>query len=245
MRTRVKVCCIKSPAEAALAIAAGADAVGLVGEMPTGPGIIDEATAERIASGLPAPASPWLLTSHDDAASIAAHAERCAVTTVQIVRHVAPNVHEELAVRAPWLRRVQVVHVEDGSAVDLLADYGDLPHTFLLDSGRPSASELGGTGRIHDWSVSARCVRTASRPVFLAGGLNPNNAGEAIAAVHPFGLDVCSGLRRNDQLDADRLAAFVAAVREADAKVNDRVARAGTEPARTGSDDSTLRLRNA
>jgi phosphoribosylanthranilate isomerase len=217
MRTRIKICCISSPEEAAVAIAAGADALGLVGEMPTGPGIISDALAREIADAVPAPVSAWLLTAESDAAAILAHAVRCGVTTVQIVRHVDPIVHEGLAAGAPWLRRVQVIHVEGSAAVDLVTRYGSRPHAFLLDSGRPSAAELGGTGRTHDWAVSRRCVEAAARPVFLAGGLGPANAAEAIAAVRPFGLDICSGLRRDGRLDPALVAAFVAAVRDADA----------------------------
>lgn len=200
-----------------MAVAAGADAVGLVGPMPSGPGPIDDATARAIAATLPAPVSPWLLTSEATPEAILAHAARCGVTTVQIVRHVPPAHHEWLQTEAPWLRRVQVIHVEDIAALDLVAAYGERPHTFLLDSGRPAAHELGGTGRLHDWAVSARIVAAAARPVFLAGGLDPGNAAEAIRVVRPFGLDVCSGLRPAGALAPDLLDAFMDAVAAADA----------------------------
>lgn len=216
-RTRIKVCCIRSVVEAEAAIAAGVDAVGLVGPMPTGPGVVDDETARTIGAMVPPPVMPWLLSSEETADGIAAHAERCGAPTVQIVRHVAPEVHEALAARAPWLRRVQVIHVEGPEALDTVAAYGTRPHAFLLDSGRLSAAELGGTGRRHDWRISRQIVEAAARPVFLAGGLSPENAAEAVAAVRPFGLDVCSGLRRDDWLVPGRLAAFVAAVRTADA----------------------------
>jgi len=217
-RTRVKICCIRDVAEMALAVAAGADAVGLVGPMPTGPGPVDDETARRVAAAVPASVAPWLLTSEETPEAILAHAERCGATTVQIVRHVPPGHHDALAAMAPFLRRVQEIHVEDEAALDLVAAYADRPHTFLLDSGRPSASELGGTGRLHDWAVSARCVEAAARPVFLAGGLGPANAAEAIRHVRPFGLDVCSGLRDGaGALVPSLLMAFVAAVEEADA----------------------------
>jgi len=218
-RTRVKICCIRDAQEADLAVAAGADAIGLVGPMPGGPGVVDDATARAVAATVPAPVAPWLLTSEEEPEEIVSHAERCGATTVQIVRHVPPEPHDALARIAPWLRRVQVIHVEDEGALDLLAAYGRRPHTFLLDSGRPSAAELGGTGRLHDWAISARCVAAAGRPVFLAGGLTPFNAAEAIGRVGPFGLDVCSSLRdAAGGLDAAALDAFMAAVGRADAK---------------------------
>ena len=200
-----------------MAVAAGADAVGLVGWMPTGAGVIDDATAADIAAAVPPPTDSWLLTFEDSAAGIAAHVARCGTPTVQIVRHVAPAVHADLARIAPALRRVQVVHIEDEDSLALIDRYAGLAHAFLLDSGRPAAAQYGGTGRRHDWRLSAKFVRRSPLPVFLAGGLTPADAAEAIRTVRPFGLDVCSGLRPDGRtLDAGRLAAFVAAVRAAD-----------------------------
>lgn len=198
------------------ALTAGADALGLVGDMPTGPGVVTDDLARQIAATIPPPVMPWLLTSRTEAEAIAAHARICAVSTVQIVSHVAPEVHDWLARNEPALRRVQVIHVEGSDALDLIAAYGERPHAFLLDSGRPGRNELGGTGRRHDWEVSAACVRMAPRPVFLAGGLDPANAGEAVRTVRPFGLDICSGLRREGVLDPALLRAFVDAIAAAD-----------------------------
>ncbi|MEM6762125.1 MAG: phosphoribosylanthranilate isomerase [Pseudomonadota bacterium] len=207
-RTRLKVCCIASPAEASLAISAGADALGLVGEMPTGPGVISDEVAREVAVFASPPVASWLLTSEPDGPGILAHARRCAVGTVQIVRHVEPEVHRWLANKAPWLRRVQVIHVEGSEAMGTLEEYRDLPHAYLLDSGRPSRDELGGTGRAHDWDVSAAIVARSSRPVFLAGGLHPDNIAQAVETVRPFGVDVCSGLRTSDRLDTEKLTRF-------------------------------------
>ena len=77
--------------------------------------------------------------------------------------------------------------------------------------------ELGGTGRCHDWEISAAFVKESPLPVFLAGGLSPHNVKDAILQVRPFGLDLCSGVRTNGHLDADKLDAFMLAVRSADA----------------------------
>jgi len=90
---------------------------------------------------------------------------------------------------------------------------------ILLDSGNPSLAvkELGGTGRQHDWSLSKEIRERVSVPIFLAGGLKPENVGEAIAAVQPFGLDLCSGVRTEGKLDRSNLASFSAAVKNATA----------------------------
>jgi len=181
--------------------------------------VTDDA-AREIAATAPPPAMPWLLTSEMQPEAIAEHARRCAINTVQIVCHVAPEVHDALARLAPSLRRVQVIHVEDEAALDLIAGYGTRPQAFLLDSGRPGVAELGGTGRRHDWAISARCVQAAPRPVFLAGGLNPDNAAEAVRTVRPFGLDICSGLRTENALDPALLRRFFASIAAVDAARN-------------------------
>ena len=216
MRTRLKICCISSADEARAAISAGADALGLVGAMPSGPGVIDDETIQAIAHEVPAGVSAFLLTRERSACAIADHVTRCGVSTVQVVDHVDPRELRELRETLPYLRIVQVVHVEDASALDLLDAYEPHIHAFLLDSGSPTAAIplLGGTGRVHDWDVSAQFVRRSRRPVFLAGGLNPQNAAEAIRRVRPFGLDICSGVRTAGRLDSDKLRAYVAAASE-------------------------------
>lgn len=219
MAPRVKICCMASTKEAVCAAAAGADLVGLVGPMPSGAGVIGLDTAREIAEAAPAWVSPVLLTQAETTDEIAAEVTATGVRAVQLVRHVAPTVHHELAERLPWLRRIQVVHIESEQSVDHADLYEGLVDAFLLDSGRPAHAELGGTGRVHDWSVSAAFVRRTKVPVFLAGGLKPDNVACAIAEVRPFGVDVCTGVRDQDRLDQDQLIAFMAAVHAA-----------GTEP---------------
>jgi phosphoribosylanthranilate isomerase len=211
--TRIKICCIASPAEAALALSAGADVLGLVAAMPSGPGpISDEAIAE-IAAGLPPHVLSLLLTAETTADAIADHVRRTGVKGVQIVSHIDAREQARLAALLPDHERWQVVHVEDETALAMIPAHGPHVTCFLLDSGRPSQRELGGTGRVHDWTISAAFVVASPVPVFLAGGLNPGNAAAAAAAVRPAGLDVCSGLRVGGLLDAELARAFVAAVK--------------------------------
>jgi phosphoribosylanthranilate isomerase len=214
MRARVKICCIASPNEARLAIASGAYAVGLVAKMPSGPGTISDKMIGQIASIVPASIESFLLTSETSASAISEHIRMTRPTTVQIVAHIDPAQSELLARREPAVRFVQVIHVEDKAALELIPVYSPFVHAFLLDSGRPSAkiAELGGTGRTHDWSISTQFVKHSPRPVFLAGGLNAANVGTAIEQVRPFGVDVCTGVRTDGQLDGGKLAAFMRAV---------------------------------
>lgn len=216
-RTRLKVCCIQSVAEARLAIRHGADAVGLVGRMPSGPGPIDDDAIAAIVATVPPPVAAVLLTAETEAASIASHVMRTGAGVVQVVSHVEPVVLARLKRLLPSTRLLQVVHVEGRDALDLARAYAVHADALLLDSGRPSAAvaELGGTGRVHDWSLSRLIVEAVDRPVFLAGGIGPANVAEAIAAVRPFGIDLCSGVRSGLSLDPERLASLTAGMRAA------------------------------
>ena len=203
MRTRVKIYCISSRDEARAAIDAGADALGLVGDMPAGPGVIDDGLARELAELVPPALTAVLLTSRTRGAEIADHVEYCGVGAVQIVQHIDPAEYLPIRERPPHIRRIQVIHVEGREALDLIDIYAPHVHAFLLDSGRPMAAtpELGGTGRAHDWSISGEFVARSPRPVFLAGGLGPDNVREAIGMVRPYGVDLCSGVRTDGALE--------------------------------------------
>lgn len=213
MRTRIKICCIASIEEANIAIEEGADALGLVARMPSGPGPITDKEIAAITVLTPPPISTFMLTAEIIAKNISKHIETTNPTTVQIVSHISKEESAELAKLQPNIRRVQVIHVEDKAALDLIPIYSPHVHAFLLDSGRPSAEipELGGTGRTHDWSISRAFVEESPLPVFLAGGLRPDNVQIAINEVQPFGIDLCSGVRTNGKLDRHKLRRFISA----------------------------------
>ena len=222
MRTRLKVCCISCVEEAQIAVKAGASALGLVAEMPSGPGPIPDSLIREIAATVPPPVSRFLLTSRTDADAIVEHARACGVDTVQLVDAVTVETYAAIRGALPYLRIVQVLHVEDEATLDAARRVAPHVHAILLDSGRPGATvrELGGTGRVHDWAISRRVVEAASCPVFLAGGLTPANVAEAIERVRPYGLDLCSGLRTAGKLDRGRLGALVAAIEAKDAELS-------------------------
>lgn len=214
-RTRLKVCCIASIAEANIAIAAGADALGLVARMPSGPGPISDDAIRAIATAVPPPIATFLLTSETDPAAVVDHVIATRVNTVQLVDDtVLPDVYAALRSRTPSVRIVQVIHVRDRSSIDRAAHIAPSVDALLLDSGNPAAAvrELGGTGRIHDWALSREIVTHSPIPVFLAGGLSSANVAQAVHIVHPFGVDLCSGVRTNGSLDADKLREFVASL---------------------------------
>ncbi len=210
----VKICCIASIAEAQHAVAAGAHAVGLVSAMPSGPGVISEALIADIAGAVPGPTKTFLLTAASTAAAIIAQHDRCRTTTLQLVDYVAPD--EILALRRelPYVELVQVIHVRDNQSIAEAKAVAPLVDAILLDSGNTllPVKELGGTGRVHDWTISRQIRDAVNKPLYLAGGLTPGNVAAAAAAVEPYGLDVCSGLRTNGALDAAKVDAFFRAI---------------------------------
>jgi phosphoribosylanthranilate isomerase len=214
MVTRVKVCCIKSIEEVRLAVRLGASAVGLVSEMPSGPGVISETLIREIAASVPPPVATFILTSRTSSAEIIAQKKRCRVNTVQICDRLPSGAHSELRGSLPGISLVQVIHVtSEESVAEALRTARDVD-ALLLDSGNQSlpVKQLGGTGRTHDWSLSARIVEGSPIPVFLAGGLSPANVGEAIRSVRPFGVDLCTGVRTAGVLDEGKLLQFMEAV---------------------------------
>ena len=198
-----------------MAIAAGADALGLVSHMPSGPGVIPEDRISEIAAYAPPPIATFLLTSLTDADSIAEQHARCRTTTLQLVDTLPLVELRQLRTLLPGVKLVQVVHVQHAGSVDEAKSVAPYVDAILLDSGNQSlpVKELGGTGRVHDWRLSARIAASVSVAVFLAGGLSRQNVQDALATVAPFGLDVCSGVRENGALDQAKLEAFIRAAK--------------------------------
>jgi len=219
VRTRVKICCISSVAEARAAVAAGADAIGLVSAMPSGPGVIDEALIANIAAAAPPALGTFLLTSETDPAAIVAQQRRCGVNTIQFCDALDASAYPVLREALPGIALIQVIHVRGEGGVAEAVGVAPMVDGLLLDSGNPTGTvkELGGTGRVHDWTLSHCIVESAPCPVFLAGGLNAGNVADAIHRVRPYGVDLCTGVRTDDALDPAKLAAFMGAVAGADA----------------------------
>ena len=212
--TRIKICCIASVEEAWTAIDSGASAVGLVSEMPSGPGVIPEALIAEIAAALPPAVGSFLLTSRQDAGAIIAQQRRCRVNTVQICDRLQSGSYQELRDALPGISIVQVIHVRDEGALGEALRVAPNVDGILLDSGTTAlpTKQLGGTGRTHDWALSREIRDRLEVPIFLAGGLTAENVAEAIRQVAPLGVDVCTGVRTGGRLDRRKLRAFVEAV---------------------------------
>lgn len=210
MKPKVKICCISSIQEAQLAIQAGATELGLVGPMPSGPGIISNETIAEIAKAVPSHINTFLLTSETTVQGIIDHHAKVGTNTIQIVDQLTEGSHSDIRAAIPGIKLVQVIHVIDRQSVLEAQEAAEDVDCILLDSGNPNKAvkELGGTGRRHNWDLSKEIVDTLSIPVFLAGGLRSENVREAIEKVGSYGLDLCSGVRENGNLDPVKLKVF-------------------------------------
>lgn len=208
---RIKICCISSLSEAETAWKHNIDAVGLVGNMPSGPGVISDDLIKMISNAAPPSVSTFLLTSETTSEKIIKHQKKVGASTIQIVDKIVSGTFQEIRNECRGIKLVQVIHVIDETSLEEALSYTNDADALLLDSGNPNLSikELGGTGRIHNWEISREICSKSTIPVFLAGGLNPQNVKSAIEFVNPFGVDVCSGVRSNGKLDENKLIQFI------------------------------------
>lgn len=215
-RIRIKICCISSIEEARTAIELGADAIGLVGRMPSGPGPISDELIREIARSVPPLTGTFLLTSEVSADKIIEHHKRTQTSTIQIVDILSHGTYSQIKEALPPVKIVQVIHVIDSASVEQAIRLSENVDALLLDSGNPNLKikELGGTGRVHNWTLSRQIRDNAKCPVILAGGLNPENVSQAIETVDPFGIDVCSGVRTEGRLDREKLSRFIRTVND-------------------------------
>lgn len=208
--TQVKICCISSIQEAQMAIRSGANILGLVGPMPSGPGIISNEKIAEIVQSVSPNIDTWLLTSETSAKKIIAHHKLVNTSAIQIVDELKKGEYQEIREAIPEVKLIQVLHVKDETTIHEASRVDDYVDFILLDSGNPNADLkiLGGTGNVHNWEISKLIVKSVNVPVFLAGGLNSNNVEAAIHKVQPYGIDLCSGVRTNKKLDVIKLKTF-------------------------------------
>ncbi len=221
-KPKVKVCCIISRVEARTAIAHGAYAIGLVSEMPSGPGVIAEELIAEIAADVPPGILTVLLTSKQDTAAIIEQQRRCGVNTLQIVDRLEKGSYQDLKEAMPGVSLVQVIHVTGKQSIEEAESCAPHVDAILLDSGNPkkSVKKLGGTGRTHNWKIIRTIRERMDVPVYLAGGLTPDNVAEAMQQVGPFGLDICSGVRTDGRLDDAKLEALFTKIKSAEKLVS-------------------------
>ena len=182
--------------------------------MPSGPGVISEERIAEIVATVPPPIGTFLLTSRQSVDEIVRQQRFCRTNTIQICDHLSHGTHRDLKGAMPGISVVQVVHVRGPESIEEALRVARDVDAILLDSGNQklAVKELGGTGRTHDWALSREIRESIDVPIFLAGGLTPENVAEAIETVGPFGVDLCSSVRTDGKLDRVKLNRFFSAL---------------------------------
>ena len=200
---RVKVCGLTEEDDLRTAVEAGADAVGIVSDVPVEtPREVSPERARELAEAVPPFVTSVLVTMPDSAAGGAELAERVGADAVQVHGDLPPEAvgrlreafDGDLLLAADHATAPEYAGVVDGLVVDTVDEAG-----------------AGGTGETHDWARTREVVRDLDVPVVLAGGLTPSNVAEAARTVRPFAVDVASGVEGEvpGRKDHDAVRAFV------------------------------------
>ncbi|MDA0841687.1 MAG: phosphoribosylanthranilate isomerase [Planctomycetota bacterium] len=215
---RIQLAGISNLEDALAAIDAGVDSLGFTLRLPKGPhnGLEDEG-ARDIIHQLPPFASPTLITYIDTGLEAADLCDYLGIRIIQLHGEIDQFEVARLRGLRPGIKTIKSIIMKDESAIDEANDWQERVDAFLLDTFDPATGKTGATGMTHDWEISRRLVHEISRPVILAGGLNPDNVGEAIRIVRPWGVDSHTGVENEDgTFSKERAIAFVNAARHAE-----------------------------
>ena len=210
--TRVKICGITEFEDARDAVLLGADAIGL-NFYPNSPRYCDPALAARIIESLP----PFVtivgvFVNHPDPQNLEDFAASIGLHVVQLHGNETPDY-------CSMIQRVKVIkafRVDSNFRVDTLRGYGS--GTFLLDTCSPD--QYGGTGKSFSWDLVFGANAFGS--IIIAGGLNPENVAQAVSTLHPFGVDVASGVESDPgKKDYEKMRRFIEAVHRVDVALMD------------------------
>jgi len=210
MRTRIKICGVSTHEDAMAAVEAGADAIGFVFHERS-PRFIEPSEAWKILRHLP----PFLATvglTVDASAEHYSEIERACPTDFS---QLHGDEDEEL-VRACGARLIKAIRFDPDTIEAALRRWSEFEEVdaILVDG------SVGGLGEAFDWQALADAAHASTKPLVLAGGLTPDNVGEAVQIVKPYAVDVSSGVEKSRGVkDPARIRAFCEAVRAADTEL--------------------------
>jgi phosphoribosylanthranilate isomerase len=207
---RVKICGLARVEDVLVAVEAGVDAIGcLVGLNHAAADQVTPATARALFSVLPPFVTRVLVTHRTKLGEVADLIRETGATAVQLHGDFPLVAIPALREATPHVSIIKCVHVTGEEAIAAAGAAARVADAVLLDS--KVRGRIGGTGKTHDWSISARIVSGLAKPVILAGGLNSDNVKEAIDRVRPYGVDANSGTRATPGAkDHAKIRAFVA-----------------------------------
>jgi phosphoribosylanthranilate isomerase len=212
--TKIKICGITGVAYARAAIAAGADLIGVV--FAPSPRQVSYEKAQQIAREVKKHNLPIVgVFVNTPAATVNAVAVFCGLDWVQLsgdeswdhCREIEKPLIKAVHIKPDWDEEKLLAHLGEGQK-----ELGDRSPLYLLDSF--VEQKYGGTGKTFSWGIAQRAVKES--PVIIAGGLKPQNVGEVVTNLKPWGVDVSSGVESRGVKDINKIRAFIQAVRSAD-----------------------------
>lgn len=216
---KTKICGITRLEDAEAAVSAGAWAIGL-NHHPASPRFVEPGVAEQIGAALKRRCEVAGVFVNSTLDQVTEAAERAQLTIVQLHGDEGPAFCAEAA-RRTGCRVIKAFRVR--SPADVTAARAFRIDFHLFDAYRPGVA--GGTGTTFDWDLVGR-RRRGGPPVILAGGLDPDNVGEAVAAANPWAVDVAGGVELEPGVkDPSRIAALIAAANRAGAEQEQRIER--------------------
>ncbi len=211
---RVKICGMMRLGDVSAAVNEGADAIGFVVETPSSPRNLPLTKAQQLMKAVRVFSTKVAVTSVHDPKRIAVICAKLRPDALQLHYHT-PALVSMLRKKQPTTSLILAAGVRDVSSLKQAKSTSRYADAVLADS--PSSTGIGGTGRTHDWGLTAR-IRNAiyPHPLILAGGLTPNNVKAAIGIVRPFAVDVSSGVEKTVGVkDHGKIREFIMNAKEA------------------------------
>ncbi|VVB51410.1 N-(5'-phosphoribosyl)anthranilate isomerase [uncultured archaeon] len=207
---KVKICGIKSERDLAVAINAGADAVGFITEVPVdSPRKITLSEASRLIAHVPLFVTSVLVIMPESADE--------AINMIHVAKPTAAQIHNSLPfeelkkIRETGVKLIKTIpvsiHADADMLIDLVKDLSGIADAVLLDT--VLDGKTGGTGVTHNWELSSKVVLNAGLPVILAGGLSPENVKAAVQCVRPHAVDTASGVETDGRKDEMKVIDFI------------------------------------
>lgn len=214
----VKICANKSIKDAKMCLDAGADIIGiLVGQEHNSTDFVDKDKALKICNYVNNRCDVALVTHLTNADEIIELTKYIGNNVIQLHSDILEGEVKKIKDKLPDVKLIRLIHIsQDG---DIITDYHKMKYVdfYLLDSFNLKTNQVGGTGLTHDWNKSQKLIKILDKPVFLAGGLTPDNVSEAIKIVNPYGVDVNSGCKNELGIkDEDKVKKFVSNAKRSD-----------------------------
>jgi len=212
-KVRVKICGITREEDLAVAVEAGADAVGFIVGVPSSPRNLTLERAERLLKQVPVFVDSVVVTVPDSIDSLAKIYDRLRPTAIQI-HGEKPCEASVIRQKISGARLIKTVYVKTGDTTERAREDSKAFDAILLDS--ITGGQYGGTGMVHDWTLSKQIKQIIEpTPLILAGGLKPENVKEAILTVQPYAVDVASGVESQPAIkDPKKMYKFIKNAKE-------------------------------